>query len=180
MFVHDLSELHATGIESASFEEHAEKAIAVLRGQGPSGIVCGPITTGGNRHQIQNLEIFNATIDGLVVDGYPIFNQIPYEFGLRRLGRKWFEAGFTGYCTPILTVFYAKIFQSGYINCGWFIPGWESSQGARFEREKLLALKVPTLDLNITHICRYMLERHPIEHVETVLRGLIHKMPMPA
>jgi hypothetical protein len=165
-------ELQTHGIEADSFEALAEIAAVKLRGQGPSGVVCGPITTGGTNNQIHNFEIFNATIRGLERVGENIFNQVPYEFGLRRLAHTWESQGNSGYCMPILTVFYARLFETGSITRGWFIPGWRSSFGARWEREKLFAHKATVVDLTREEIRRFMEQEYTSEHVGKVMAML--------
>lgn len=165
-------DLHSDGITAESFEALAEIMVANLRAQGPSGIVCGPITTGGTGHQVLNLEIFNATISGLQRQGEKIFTQIPYEFGLRRLARAWEEEGHSGYCMPILNVCYARLFESGLIVRGWFIPGRWSSFGAHWEHTKLSSLRVPVTDLSREQICDFLSFEHSIQHVAEVMKLL--------
>ncbi|HVB19766.1 MAG TPA: hypothetical protein VNF51_00545 [Candidatus Paceibacterota bacterium] len=162
-------ELQTHGIEAASFEALAEIAVKNLREQGPSGVVCGPISTGGTNNQIHNFEVFNAAIRGLQRAGENIFSQVPYEFGLRRLAYAWEAKGNSGYCMPILTVFYTRLVESGLITKGWFIPGWHSSLGAYFEREKLVRFKLGISDLTREEIGRFMKEEHPLEYAEKVL-----------
>ncbi len=165
-------ELQSHGIEAESFEALSIIAIETLKKQGPSSIVCGPITTGGTGHPILNFEVFNATIEGLGNEGVYVFNQAPYEYGLRKLMFAWEEAGNKGYCMPILTVFYASLFESGLIERGWFIPGWQSSHGARFERDKFQKLKIPITDLALVDIRRFMEKKHSGDHVSHVLNLL--------
>lgn len=169
MYAEGPREIQSHGIEAKSIEALADIALGNLYKQGMRGIVCGPITTGGTNHQIYNLEIFNATIRGLIRRGERIFDQMPYEFGLRRLANAWHDAGNSGYYTPILTVFYTRLFASGLITPGWFIPGYSSSFGARFEREKLTAHGAVIVDLTREEIRQFMLAEHPPEHVEKVL-----------
>lgn len=163
-------ELQTHGVEAPTFKELAGKALTDLSGLRNLGIVCGPITTGGTGHQILNFEIFNATIHGLVnLRGQKLFDQTPYEFGLRRLAMKWEEAGGTGYCMPIMDEFYYPLFESNAIVRGFFIPGWQSSIGAKCERKKFLALGHEIRDLTHADIREFMLEKHPVEHVDHVM-----------
>lgn len=164
-------ELHAEGVTADSFGALAEVALERLRAVGPSGVVCGPITTGGTGHQILNLEVFNATINGLQRRGERMFTQIPYEFGLRRLAHAWEETeGNTGYCMPILDEFYTRLFESGLITRGWFIPGWSSSFGSQYERKKLSSQKAIVSDLSQEDIRIFLLqEGHSGAHVEKVM-----------
>lgn len=169
IFAREPDVLPSCGVTAPSFRELADIAIKDLRAYGPSSIVCGPITTGGTGHQVLNLEIFNAVIHGLGEQGEHVFTQIPYEFGLRRLVREWEEQGNSGYCMPILEVFYARLFESGLIEKGWFIPGWQSSFGAQYERKKLAEEGAQIIDLSRDEIFRLMRQRHPFAHAERVL-----------
>lgn len=161
--------LQGNGVSADTFEELAEKAIATLDGKMGLCIVCGPITTGGTGNQTYNFQIFNAVIRGLERSGKQLFNQVPYEFGLRKLAHAWEAAGNTGYCLPILTEFYAKLFESGAICEGYFIPGWESSFGARWEREKLTHLCYTIHDLTLAEIQTFLLAEYPEEHVKKIM-----------
>ncbi len=161
-------ELQSSGVEAVSFELLADHALRVLSVQGSSGIVCGPISTGGTNDQRYNFDIFNAVIRGRIRDGKKVFNQIPYEFGLRKLAYAWEDAGNDGYCMPILDVFYRTLFESGYITAGWFIPGWESSFGAQFERREFQRLGICVVDLPYNYIEQCMLAEHTEDYVHFV------------
>ena len=88
-------ELQTSGFTSDSFKSLSVLALYQLYIQGRSGMVCGPISTGGTGNQIHNFEVFNATIRGLKRRGIKIFDQTPYEYGLRKLAYAWEEAGNT-------------------------------------------------------------------------------------
>lgn len=106
----------------------------------------------------------------LKAQGIEIFDQIPYEFGLRRLAIKWEEDGNNGYCVPILEVFYGKLIESGCINRGYFIPGWKSSVGARWERAKFVTKRYYRHDLNREDLRKFLAQaQHPTEYVEDIL-----------
>ncbi len=166
-------DLQSDGVEAESFDALAKIALERLSGKRGLGLVCGPITTGGTGYQILNLEIFNATIKGVAARGVAIFNQVPYEFGLRRLAHRWEKEGNQGYCMPILTEFYARLFDSGAITEGWFIPGYQSSVGACWEREKLEACGLAIRDLTRADIEGFLRNEHPAEHVEMVMDCLL-------
>lgn len=165
-------ELQTHGIDAETFEALADKAVANLQGMNGLGMVCGPITTGGTGNQIHNFEVFNATVRGLERRGNKLFNQVPYEFGLRRLAYKWEAEGNTGYCMPILSVFYARVFESGAICKGWFIPGWRSSFGARWEREKLATEGCAIHDLSHADIRSFLHAEYPADHAGLIM-GLL-------
>ncbi|MFI5260238.1 MAG: hypothetical protein ACHQU0_00355 [Candidatus Paceibacteria bacterium] len=167
-------ELHPNGVEDESFDGLADIAIRDLRFQGSSILVCGPITSGGTGHPMLNLEIFNATIDGLKSEGVNIFSQIPYEHGLRKLAYAWEAEGNTGYCMPILEIFYERVFATRLIVEGRFIPRWQSSRGATWERQSLPKHGSGINDLSLQDIRRFMEMAHPREHVDMVME-LLHE-----
>lgn len=122
---------------AATFEELAALAVDHIKQLGPgSAIVCGPLSTGGRGSSAENARVFGATIEALGRD-HKVFNQIPYEGTLGTLRKQWEEAGNTGYCMPILEIFYDALFNSGMISTAYFIPGWESSFGAQWEHDHM-------------------------------------------
>ena len=97
-----------------------------------------------------NFTIFSGAINALQQQGRPIFSQIPYEERIFFFRKRWQEsdpAHAGQYYMPILLEFYHPIIQTGLIRKGWFIPGWESSFGARWERERLVEMKAEICDL---------------------------------
>lgn len=150
--------LQENGIDAGSFEELAEIAAKSLNGKRNLHIVCGPLTSGGTGLQELNFEIFNAAIRALERRGYQVFDQVPYEFGLRRLAQKWEEEGNVGYCWPILHVFYARIFETGAFGHGWFIPGRRGSTGAEYEFGKLAAARCNLREFSRAEIRTFLLE----------------------
>lgn len=103
-------------------------------------IVCGPISTGGRGNIDENVRVFSLTIRALQAEGRPIFSQIPYEERIFFFRKRWQDsdpANNGKYYLPILEEFYRPIMEAGRIRKAWFIPGWESSFGARWERERL-------------------------------------------
>lgn len=165
--------LQSSGIEAPSFRELAVLAVdRLLKGPRPLCVVCGPITSGGTGNQMHNFEIFNAVVQEFERLGKQIFNQIPYEYGLRKLAHAWEAQGNTGYCLPILSEFYEHIFECGVISEGFFIPGWRWSIGARWEREKLVSLGCATHDLTHAEVRRCLMYKYEPEYVEVLMSEL--------
>lgn len=164
--------LQTHGVEAESLPSLAEIAIKELRAQGPSGIVCGPITTGGTGNQTYNFQVFNACILGLKRRGEKIFSQVPYEYGLRKLAHTWEAAGNTGYYWPIIDEFYVPLFQTGLITKGFFIPGYRSSNGARREEDELYFLGSTLIYLTREEIIGFLAQEYPPEHVEKIAQLL--------
>ena len=131
----DASELS----RAKTFEEMAAVALRVIaRIPQPVGQVCGPITTGGAGSLEKNLEIFRRAIIALSISGTSIFDQLPFEPSIRRIQNWEYSAG----GLRLLEDFYFPIFKSGLIQRLYFIPGWESSLGARWEHERALELGI--------------------------------------
>ena len=133
-----------------SFSALSLLALAELRQKGLSfAIVCGPITTGGRDSVEENVRAIRLVIDHLTKYWEEqIFDQLPYEATLWTLKDEWeAQECHTGYCTPLLKEFYLPVYQSGLIHRAYFLPGWDSSIGARWEREQLTQLKIPIIDL---------------------------------
>jgi hypothetical protein len=122
-------------IESFDALADAAHEKLLLLGRG-TGLVSGPITTGGLGSKDENLLLFGHTIDRLR-QTYKLFDQRPFEHAIHRLRVNWVAAGNAGYCDPILHVFYRRVIHSGLIGYAFFIPGWESSVGARWEHDEL-------------------------------------------
>jgi hypothetical protein len=148
----DIDWLKAECARTESLTELGLLAISELR-KFPEGseIVSGPISTGGRGSIETNLKVFSETIVLLQKNGRPIFNQMPYEDQIFLFRKRWWEGdpARTGkYYMPILEDFYLPIFEQRMLNKAWFIPGWESSFGARWERERLVEIGVEICDLD--------------------------------
>lgn len=114
-----------------TFEELAEIALSrISKMPKPVGVVCGPITSGGKGSMEANLKEYAAQIQNLISSGKSIFSPVPYEPRMQEIKK-------TPYYDPsrdhLMEVFYGTIFGSGMISEFYFIPGWESSYGARWE-----------------------------------------------
>lgn len=131
--VNDLEKKDAYNAES--FLELSAIALTELYRLGPGiGFVSGPISTGGYGIA-ENLRIFNLVVQYLKGEGRKIFDPIPFEDTIFRLRIAWRErTGATRYCKGVLQEFYAPLIQSGLVREGYFIPGYRTSVGARWER----------------------------------------------
>lgn len=144
--------------QADTFSALSDIAINALRELGKSVIVCGPITTGGRGSAEKNIRAFEVTILYLKSQGITVFDQVPYESTLWTLKDRWEKAGNPGYCMPILIDFYLPLYRSKLIYRAYFLPGWESSFGARWERKELADLGVEIVDLEVGLIDRLILE----------------------
>jgi len=122
---------------SETFEELAKVAIEILRQMSLSGKpiveICGPVSTGGLGSIEKNLSILKKAVDKANEKGLQTFDQTIFEEAMQRISKKYPLVD--GYPVSILDKFYKKIFESGYIKKAYFLPGWQSSRGAKWERE---------------------------------------------
>lgn len=128
-----------------SFSELVPIAIAVAqRMPQPVGQVAGPISTGGLGSLEKNIAVFDATIAKLITDGLTIFDLTPFEKVIFRLrqGKDTTESN-----QALMQEFYLPLFNSGLIKKLYFIHGWESSEGARWERQQAQRLGMEIIDL---------------------------------
>lgn len=122
-----------------SFAELSEIALRVLkRMPKPVGQVCGPISSGGLGSIPANLKRFDETIGELIKSGNKVFDQVPFESHFFRL----IERGQGAHGQGLLEQFYLPLFESGLVDTLYFIPGWESSKGARWEHAQAKRLGI--------------------------------------
>jgi len=133
--------------EVCSYEHAAELAISILTRMRETGKevvqICGPMSTGGFGTLDQNMARFRVAIKQAQQNGLLVFNQIPFQGVIIRVSDH--HRSLT-YDMAILEVFYRKIFECGHVSRTLFLPGWESSRGARWEREFASSLGIPTED----------------------------------
>lgn len=143
---HKMTESHFTRIKQASnyieLRLVAEEIIALL--PDPLGMVCGPISTGGLGNIEANEVRFIEVIVNLQKAGLHIFDQMVFEPRMK----DFVTLDHTGYDHRILHDFYKPIFASGRIRYKFFIPGWETSTGACWEREQAPVHNIQVVDLD--------------------------------
>lgn len=140
--VSDLAEVLSECESAQGFVDLAiiaiRQAFVFQRTHGGYGIVCGPITTGGHGKKERNIQIFFGVVNGLRKSGFPVFSQEPYEPKLWAL-KETFQNTVrdTGHCMRHLEDFYGNLFTRMPPRVSFFLPGWESSSGARWEHDFL-------------------------------------------
>ncbi|MGV8141707.1 MAG: hypothetical protein ACP5NW_04685 [Candidatus Woesearchaeota archaeon] len=142
------TDTHYDAIKNATtYEELMAIALDVLKGMPkPIAVVCGPISTGGLGNIAQNLRIFDEVIIKLADEGHNIFNQMPFEKPIQALREKY-STDIKEQNQIILDRFYLTIYNSGLITKMFFIHGWESSHGAKWERNIAQNRGIETIDL---------------------------------
>lgn len=131
-------------IENAkTFEELRQIALSIVGRLGPPvGFVCGPISAAGGTKSVErNMKIFTSHIELLENKKLKIFSQLPFEKSLWRI----LAAGENE--NVLLETLYLPLFNSGMLNVFYFIPGWESSFGAKWEHEQALRLGIEIIYL---------------------------------
>lgn len=132
--------------------EMAGIAISILaelqkESEQPIAQVCGPLTTGGFHSFEANLDMIGKGIDFLAERGKTVFDQRPFEFPIKRMGKKKEKKrARSGYPMALLEEFYLPILESGLIKELHFLPNWESSIGACWERTQGERLSISCLD----------------------------------
>lgn len=106
--------------------------------------LCGPISTGGVGTIQGNLERFDQAIQIAYDRGMQVFSQTPFEKAMQRIAPTYPMTD--GYCLPILDIFYKKVFSSGYVKIALFLPDWESSKGATWERQLVSELGIEIME----------------------------------
>lgn len=130
--------------QAQTFEELLEIAhLVASRMPQPLSIVCGPITSGGRGSIEANLREFTRAIEALRLDGWHVFDQMPFEDAIFRIKASAYYRG--GY--HLLHAFYQPLFESCLIQTMHFIPGWQTSGGARWERDEAKRLGLEIRDL---------------------------------
>ncbi|MEK7538965.1 MAG: DUF4406 domain-containing protein [Patescibacteria group bacterium] len=116
--------------ETKLLKELAVKAIEELKHMPqPVVRVCGPMTTGGRGYE-ENVRMFEKAVAELRQGGYTVFDFAPYEPELLQIKASH---------SAIMEDFHKPILQSGYITTAFFLPAWNESKGATWEREYIEA-----------------------------------------
>ena len=140
-----LDEQELGALESAHrFDDVAKIAITMLarhrhEGQNVS-MICGPMTTGGCGSFEANMEHFRKSVKVAVRYGLFVFDQTLFQDAMIRISN-W-KSG-AAYPQDVLEIFYRNIFESGHVDKLIFLPDWESSKGARWERSIAADLNLP-------------------------------------
>ena len=141
-------EQHYQALKSArSYNDLSAIALDILGAMPqPVGEVCGPISSGGRSIE-ENLAVFSKVNDKLTREGKYIVDLVPFEIAMRAMKR---ESGLSHIEAnlALLEGFYLPIFKSGKVSELYFIPGWQASHGASWERDRALEFNIKIIDLS--------------------------------
>lgn len=135
--------------EARDLHELLQVALSVVEAHPyspPLVVVCGPMSTGGFGCIEKNLRAFDISVRVLRESGYNVFNLHSFQDAIKSIVSHNPTTGV--YARDILEVFCAGVYRSGKIMTAYFLPGSESSVGARWEKEFL-----PT--------CNIVIEEYP-------------------
>ena len=128
-------------VEAAkTFEDLLLVAVGVMRRMPlPISMVCGPITSGGLGNKADNIRVFKKEILRLsLTSNVSVFSQMPFEEAIWKIQKtNYYKGG-----DHTLEALYLPIFESGFVWRLYFIPGWQSSYGAKWEYEQAKRLKL--------------------------------------
>lgn len=141
------TETRRQALENATtLEEVAQIALCAtleIKAQGHQIVqICGPISTGGRGGLEANLHFFKLATHVAVKNGFVVFDLPFFQDPIIRVTHYGKEEN-GAYLWEILELFFEPIFRSGALSKAFFLPGWQSSIGARWEREKLTELGIP-------------------------------------
>lgn len=97
--------------------------------------LCGPLNNGGLGSFEANLKRF----DEVMIEQSKIhnmFNQVPLEDKIQTINQSYETLPDEKYPKGVLQDFYLPIFKSGMIDTLLFMPGWEDSNGCRWEHQQ--------------------------------------------
>jgi hypothetical protein len=109
--------------------------------------VCGPFSTGGLGSVEKNMTQVQKAIAKLTSKGHNIFNWVIFEKQLGLIRKNSQKKTIPEINQELLDEFYNPLHESGIIEVMYFIPGWESSHGASWERKQAKRLGIKIVDL---------------------------------
>lgn len=133
--------------ECKDYEDMVAVALEILRDiPKPLAQVCGPVSTGGKGSIEKNLQRLENAMLKLVAQGINIFDQASFEEPMQKI-RQENNKDSDESNLELLERFYKPIFESGLITTLYFLPDWQSSFGATWERKQAEQLGIKIIDL---------------------------------
>ena len=133
--------------ECKDYEDMVTVALEILRDiPKPLVQVCGPVSTGGKGSIEKNLLRLENAMLKLVAQGINVFDQASFEEPMQKIRQESSKTSDESNL-ELLERFYKPLFESGLINTLYFLPDWQSSFGARWERKQAEQLGMNIIDL---------------------------------
>lgn len=107
------------------------------------------MTTGGLGTLEANVEFMQAATRSLIDRGHELFDILVFHDAIMRLLAMRDDSS---YPYDLMKIFFRGMFTSGHIHAVYFLPGWESSVGSRWERDCVTQLGLPIVDLQSEEI----------------------------
>jgi hypothetical protein len=112
--------------EKTTLRALAERTVEQLRGMAqPIVRVCGPLTTGGKGYEENAARLVRAE-EILEEKGYTVFRFGDAEESIK-------DKGFSH--AAVMEEFHQPVLESNLISEAFFLPEWEKSKGATWERD---------------------------------------------
>lgn len=141
---------HASIACAQSFHELLTIGIDLAKRLTPPAIqLSGPMTTGGLGTLESNVEFMRTATQSLIDQGHAVFDILIFHNTIMRLLAMRDDPG---YPYDLMEIFFRGMFASGHIHAVYFLPGWESSVGSRWERECVTQLGLAIVDLKLEEI----------------------------
>lgn len=125
--------------DAQSLQDLGQIALDHIKGLGHFCTGIGPMTTGTNRTQDQNFEIFlqvyMRVAAGALLGPRSVFFQLPFEFDIGRIAEEYYDRDSRPeeFYKDLFRYFYGPIMLHEKLTVVWRMPEWEKSIGAREE-----------------------------------------------
>ncbi len=130
--------------QATSYAELVPVALSVIkRMPSPVAMLSGPVSTGGRGSIEENLHLLSAAVDLAYAKGVMVFDQNPFESKLHEIKA---SLPSNGYAQAILDDFYLPIFESRLVSKMYFLPDWQTSTGATWERAQCERLSIEIIE----------------------------------
>ena len=134
--------------ECKDYEDMVTVALDILmKMPKPVVQVCGPVSTGGRGSIEKNLQRLENAMYKLVAQGIIVFDQASFEEPMQKI-RQESSLNADESNLELLEKFYKPLFESGLITTLYFLPDWQSSFGATWERRQAERLGINIIDLS--------------------------------
>lgn len=138
---------HTAIAVAKSFHELLEIGMTLAKRLPPPVIqLSGPMTTGGLGTLELNVQFMRTATQSLIDQGHAVFDILVFHDTIMRLLAMRDDPS---YPYELMEIFFRGMFASGHIHAVYFLPGWETSVGSRWERDCVTQLGLAIVDLTL-------------------------------